>query len=148
MHELAHQWFGDYVAVHHGSDIWLNEGFATYAEWLWSEREGFGTVQDNFDFWYEEAFGDPEDPFWDLVIGDPGPVQLFDFPVYIRGAMTLQQLRLEVGDGDFFRILRQWVAAECRRQWLDARVHPPVGENLRQGPWRPVRHLALHTGEA
>ena len=109
VHELAHQWFGDYVAVHHWRDIWLNEGFATYAEWLWSEREGFGTVQDNFDFWYDIAFGDPEDPFWDLVIGDPGPVQLFDFPVYIRGAMTLQQLRLEVGDGDFFRILRQWV---------------------------------------
>ena len=32
-----------------GSDIWLNEGFATYAEWLWSEHEGLGTPQEIFD---------------------------------------------------------------------------------------------------
>ena len=42
VHELAHQWFGDDVAVHRWQDIWLNEGFATYAEWLWDEHEGQG----------------------------------------------------------------------------------------------------------
>jgi aminopeptidase N len=49
-------------------------------------------------------------PFWDVVIGDPGPDLLFDFAVYARGAMTLHQLRLAVGDDDFFRILRRWAA--------------------------------------
>ena len=44
-----------------------------------------------------------------LTIGDPGPEQLFDVAVYYRGAMTLQALRLTVGDEDFFRILRRWV---------------------------------------
>ena len=39
-HELAHQWFGDSVALERWQDIWLNEGFATYAEWLWQEHEG------------------------------------------------------------------------------------------------------------
>jgi hypothetical protein len=109
VHELAHQWYGDSLAVRQWKDIWLNEGFATYAEWLWSEHEGTGTVQEVFDFWYQD-FAPPDDPFWDLTIGDPGPEQVFDFPVYIRGAMTLQVLRNTVGDDAFFRILRTWAA--------------------------------------
>jgi aminopeptidase N len=106
VHELAHQWYGDSLAVAAWQHIWLNEGFATYAEWLWSEREGLGTVQEIFDFYYGVI--PPDDPFWALVIGDPGPDHLFDFPVYARGAMTLHQLRLAVGDDDFFQILRTW----------------------------------------
>jgi hypothetical protein len=106
VHELAHQWYGDSLAVERWQHIWLNEGFATYAEWLWSEREGLGTVQENFDFWY--GLIPDDDPFWAVTIGDPGPDSLFDFSVYARGAMTLQQLRLAVGDHDFFRILKRW----------------------------------------
>jgi hypothetical protein len=109
VHELAHQWYGDSLAVRQWKDIWLNEGFATYAEWLWGEREGFGTVQETFAFWYND-FAPPDDPFWDLTIGDPGPELLFDFPVYVRGAMTLQALRDTVGDSAFFQILRSWAA--------------------------------------
>jgi hypothetical protein len=106
VHELAHQWYGDSLAVAAWQHIWLNEGFATYAEWLWAEREGFGTPQDQFDGRY---FGIPDDdPFWSVVIGDPGPDLLFDGAVYDRGAMTLQQLRVTVGDEDFFKILRKW----------------------------------------
>ncbi len=106
VHELAHQWYGDSVAVARWQHIWLNEGFATYAEWLWSDREGLGTAQENFDFFYGLFAAD--DPFWTLTIGDPGPDNLFAFPIYARGAMTLHQLRLAVGDDDFFSILRTW----------------------------------------
>jgi aminopeptidase N len=106
VHENAHQWYGDSVSVAQWKHIWLNEGFATYAEWLWSEHEGLGTTQEIFDFFYNLF---PEgDPFWDVVIGDPGVEHLFDFPVYARGAMTLHVLRNQVGDRDFFRILRAW----------------------------------------
>lgn len=106
VHELAHQWFGDSLAVQRWQHIWLNEGFATYAEWLWSDREGLGTAQEVFDFFYN--LFPAGDPFWTLAIGDPGPDALFDFAVYARGAMTLHQLRLAVGDADFFTILRTW----------------------------------------
>jgi hypothetical protein len=106
VHELAHQWFGDSLAIDRWKEIWLNEGFATYAEWLWFEREGFGTAQDNFDFWMNEV--PPDDGFWELTIGDPGAPHLFDFQVYVRGALTLHALRLEVGDKDFFKILKRW----------------------------------------
>jgi aminopeptidase N len=86
--------------------MWLNEGFATYAEWLWGEREGLGTTQEVFDFFYGDIPAD--DPFWDVVIGDPGIPFLFNDAVYTRGAMTLQVLRNQVGDRDLFRILRTW----------------------------------------
>lgn len=93
------------------SEIWLNEGFATYTEWLWGEHEGLGTAQEIYDEFYE---GIPaEDPFWSVVIGDPGPESMFDFAVYARGAMTLHQLRLAVGDADFFEILKTWTTSSA-----------------------------------
>jgi aminopeptidase N len=108
VHETAHQWYGDSVSLAEWKHMWLNEGFATYAEWLWSEHEGLGTTQEVFDFFYGDI--PAGDPFWDVVIGDPGIPFLFHDAVYVRGAMTLQVLRNEVGDRDFFRILRAWAA--------------------------------------
>ena len=111
VHELAHQWVGNSLTIQRWQHIWLNEGWATYTEWLWSEREGLGTVQENFDFWYEVFTDVPE--FWEVVIGDPGPDALFDFAIYIRGAMTLHELRLEIGDEAFFRLAEQWASANA-----------------------------------
>ena len=107
VHELAHQWFGDSLTVRRWKHIWLNEGFATYAEWLWSEHEGLGTAQDSFDFYYQ-FLGEAELCSWDVVVADPGRHHLLDDPVYYRGAMTLHQLRLKVGDEAFFTILQTW----------------------------------------
>jgi aminopeptidase N len=111
VHELAHQWYGDSVALAAWKHMWLNEGFATYAEWLWSEHEGLGTPQEIFDFLYNEI--PAGDPFWDIIVGDPGIPNLFSGPVYERGAMTLQVLRNQVGDRDFFRILRAWATRKA-----------------------------------
>jgi aminopeptidase N len=104
-HELAHQWYGNSVTPRRWRDIWLNEGFATYAEWLWTARRGGDSVSEQF----EDVYAVPADnAFWQLEIGDPGPEELFNGAIYNRGAMTLHALRLEVGDEDFFRILRAW----------------------------------------
>ena len=104
-HELAHQWFGDSVSVTRWQDIWLNEGFATYAEWLWTERTGGQSVQEKFDSLYRDA-GNRE--LWDVPTGNPGRAQMFGRTVYDRGGMTLHALRRKVGDAKFFEILKTW----------------------------------------
>ncbi|WP_330333590.1 M1 family metallopeptidase [Streptomyces sp. NBC_00536] len=106
VHELAHQWYGDSVSVDGWKDIWLNEGFARYSQWLWSEKEGEGTAQELADWTY--ANRPAEDPFWQVKPGDPGADKQFDAAVYDRGAIAVQALRNEVGDETFFKILKGW----------------------------------------
>ena len=107
-HELAHQWFGDSVSLRRWRQIWLNEGFATWAEWLWQEREGGESLQRRFHDLYA-SHGPGDSAFWDPPPGDPGgPQSLFDPTIYVRGGMTLEALREEIGTQTFFRILRDW----------------------------------------
>jgi aminopeptidase N len=106
-HELAHQWYGDSVALERWRDIWLNEGFATYGEWLWKEHVGGATVEQSFDAVYSTP---ARRSFWTLNISDPGYANLFDGAIYYRGAMALHALELKVGASDFSRILRAWAA--------------------------------------
>ncbi|MGV9809756.1 M1 family metallopeptidase [Micromonospora chersina] len=102
-HELAHQWFGDSVSVARWSDLWLNEGFATYAEWLWAEHDGGRTVERSFADRY--AVTD-----WSKPSVDPGRAAMFGDAVYQRGALAVHALRRAVGDATFFRILGGWLA--------------------------------------
>src|SRR6185312_14894789 len=88
-------------------DIWLNEGFATYAEWLWSQHTGGRTPQQFFDRLYATPASDQD--LWTPPTGDPGgPANIFGTPSYDRGAMTLQVLRNRIGDRAFFTVLRSW----------------------------------------
>jgi hypothetical protein len=105
VHELAHQWVGDSLTLSAWRNVWLNEGFASYAEWIWSERHGQMTAQQIFDAY---ARTPATSPGWKLRIGDPGPVRLLESPIYTRGAMTLHALRKRIGDRPFFRLLRSW----------------------------------------
>jgi aminopeptidase len=105
-HELAHQWFGNSLTAGSWRDIWLHEGFACYAEWLWSEHSG-GPSADHCARRTHDRLSDlPQD----LVVADPGPDLMFDDRLYKRGALTLHALRISLGDKHFFRMLREWVA--------------------------------------
>ncbi|MGC5028834.1 M1 family metallopeptidase [Micromonospora sp. DT229] len=103
VHEVAHQWFGNSVALKRWSDIWLNEGLASYAEWLWTEHDGGRSAQQTFEQQYDWTN-------WSQPALDPGPDQMFSTAVYRRGPVVVHALRRTVGDEAFFQILRTWTS--------------------------------------
>ena len=106
-HEMAHQWFGNAVTVRAWRDIWLHEGFACYAEWLWSQASGGRSTDEHArEHWARLADLDE-----DLLLADPGPELMFDDRVYKRGALALHALRHALGDDAFFGLLQAWIAA-------------------------------------
>jgi len=145
-HEIAHQWFGNSVGVERWRDIWLNEGFACFAEWLWSEASGGPDIATLADAHHARLRALPQD----LVISDPGPALMFDDRVYKRGALTLEALRRTVGVEAFVDLLRTWTrahrhslattdvfrahvervagpaAAALLGEWLDSPALPPL----------------------
>lgn len=114
VHEQAHQWFGDTVTPCDWGDVWLNEGFATYAQWLWDGAHGGPSPAATFARLY--ADNPASSRLWSpapAALTDPA--DLFSDPVYTRGAMTLQALRERVGSGDFAKILHRWTARSPQR---------------------------------
>ena len=112
LHELAHQWYGDAVTLRTWPDIWLNEGFAAWSEWYWTERTSGPPAATTFRD-VVAYYDNPEYPeraeFWDLPPADLGEAaNLFTNPPYDRGAMTLQSLREKIGDRTFFILMSRW----------------------------------------
>jgi aminopeptidase N len=141
-HENAHQWFGDNVTLGRWADIWLNEGFATYAQYLWSEHEGEGTAEELAQFTYDS--NGPDSPLWKLVPADVGPENQFDNAVYDRGAMTLQALRKTVGDDAFFKILQTWQVEKTNKSGLITEFIA-LAERISGKPLFDLFHTWLYT---
>jgi len=111
-HELAHQWFGDDVTLNRWRDIWLNEGFAEFSAWLWSEHTGGQTAAQRLTALEAIPAGNG---IWNPPPGNPGSAdQIFSGSVYERGAGTLEALREKLGDATFFEIMRGWVQAHAQ----------------------------------
>ncbi|WP_327429729.1 M1 family metallopeptidase [Streptomyces sp. NBC_01236] len=114
VHELAHQWYGDSVTPESWQDMWLNEGFATYAEWLWQEDHDGDTADEIFNSLYKgDYYDDPADnkAVWAFPPAKPSSAaHISDSPVYERGAMVLHKIRQAVGDDTFYDIIQGWAA--------------------------------------
>ena len=130
VHENAHEWFGDSVSLDDWSDICLNECFASYAQWLWAEREG-QNLDDRYRAAIEITRGSTD--FWAQKLVGMGHGHEFE-GVYDKGILALHALRRQIGDPAFDRLLHAWPAhypTETRpgptsRTWLAGqRAEPP-----------------------
>jgi aminopeptidase N len=128
-HELAHQWFGNSLTVAEWRHIWLNEGFARYAEWVWSETSGGEPASVHAARSWAKVAALPQD----LRVADPGVRRMFDDRVYERGALTLHALRLTLGGPQFFALLREWTRT-YRDRTVTTEAFEAMARRHAQGP--------------
>lgn len=126
-HELAHQWFGDYVTCRDWGQIWLNESFATYMQAMWTEKQ-----KGREEFLYADIRGNHDSVLGSWNGGQRRPIvtkyyadkdALFDNYAYPGGASVLHMLRKHLGDKLFYKSLNNY---------LTSNAHQPVStEDLR-----------------
>jgi len=152
-HELAHQWWGDLVTCRHWSEGWLNEGFATYSEIVWLEKDAgqdaadYARLEQMVAYQLEDG-RDYRRPIVETRYRYPSDV--FDRHLYEKGALVLHMLRAYLGDAAWRRSLKRYVTrhafgpvetADLRRaceeetghnltwffdQWVYAAGHPEL----------------------
>jgi aminopeptidase N len=104
-HEMAHMWFGDWVSLDSWGDIWRSEGFATYIADLWLTRENPAALERQIDLYRDLITETP----MDYPLNDPPRAAMFGRDSYLKGAVLVHELRLELGDEAFFSGLRAYI---------------------------------------
>jgi aminopeptidase N len=111
-HELAHQWFGDLVTCRDWGEGWLNEGFATYSEYIWREQhEGRDAADLELEDWAEEYFGEDSNRYRRTIATKlyDEPIDIFDRHLYDKGGRVLHMLRNFLGDELFWKTLAHYL---------------------------------------
>jgi aminopeptidase N len=111
-HELAHQWFGDLLTCRDWGQGWLNEGFATYSEYLWREH-GHGrdeAVMELLD-WADQYFGEDAKRYRRPIVTNvyEEPIDVFDHHLYEKGGLVLHMLRRVLGEAPFWKAIGHYV---------------------------------------
>ncbi|GAA1264131.1 M1 family metallopeptidase [Saccharothrix xinjiangensis] len=131
VHENAHQWFGDLVSVESWSDICLNECIASYAEWLWDEARNGADLDALYRGTIDEVAD--RDAYWGRKLYDMGRGNEFR-GVYDKGRLAVHALRRQIGDEDFDRVLKGWIAEHRggNASWpeFEAHVERVSGQDL------------------
>jgi len=111
-HELAHQWFGDLVTCRDWGEGWLNEGFATYAEYIWREHhEGRDAADLELEEWADAYFGEDSGRYRRTIATKlyDEPIDIFDHHLYEKGGRVLHMLRNVLGDDAFWKTLAHYL---------------------------------------
>jgi aminopeptidase N len=111
-HELAHQWFGDLVTCRDWGEGWLNEGFATYSEYLWREHhEGRDAADLELEEWADSYMGEDSGRYRRTIATKlyDEPIDVFDHHLYEKGGRVLHMLRDFLGDAAFWKSLAHYL---------------------------------------
>jgi aminopeptidase N len=120
-HEMFHQWFGDLVTCKDWANLWLNEGFATFAEYWWQEHE-FGADEAAYTRWRDARswMGAQHDFGVPIVTHDFTDSMEYEGNIYTKAGLVLQMLREQLGDAAFLKSLHNYLEANRNQNVVTA----------------------------
>src|SRR6267378_1435799 len=128
-HELGHQWFGDLVTCKDWGDVWLNEGFATFLEAVWTEAH-FGKDQADYERWNSAHEWFESASLWNkpIVRHDFDDSSEFDGNAYGKGGLVLYMLRHQIGEDAFYRAVKHYLEVNRGKNVVTADLAKAVEE--------------------
>ena len=129
-HELGHQWFGDLVTTKDWGNIWLNEGFATFMETIWTEAH-FGKDQADYERWNGRREWFQSSNLWNkpIVRHDFDDSSEFDGNAYGKGGWVLYMLRHQIGEGAFYQGIRHYLEVNRGKNAVTADLSKAIEES-------------------
>jgi len=129
-HELGHQWFGDLVTCKDWGDIWLNEGFATFLEAVWTEAH-YGKDQADYERWNNAREWFESNSLWNkpIVRHDFDDSSEFDGNAYNKAGWVLYMLREQTGEDAFYRGLKYYLEVNRGKSVVTADLAKAIEES-------------------